>query len=115
MVHPDDVRRFRALGATADLQMLWAAHEPQMDELTLPFLGPERGARQYPFGDLLRAGVTPAAGSDWPVSSPDPLQALHVAVNRRSPDAPEGTPGSCPNNASTSAPPSSPTRRAAPM
>lgn len=96
MVHPDDVRRFRALGATADLQMLWAAHEPQMDELTLPFLGPERGARQYPFGDLLRAGVTPAAGSDWPVSSPDPLQALHVAVNRRSPDAPEGTPGFLP-------------------
>ncbi|WP_216588397.1 amidohydrolase [Streptomyces brasiliscabiei] len=92
VVHPDDVRRFRPLGAGANLQMLWAAHEPQMDELTLPFLGPERGARQYPFGDLLRAGATLAAGSDWPVSSPDPLQALHVAVNRRSPDAPEGTP-----------------------
>ncbi|MFF1445132.1 amidohydrolase [Streptomyces sp. NPDC058295] len=92
VVHPDDVRRFRALGATANLQMLWAAHEPQMDELTLPFLGPERGARQYPFGDLLRAGATLAAGSDWPVSSPDPLQAVHVAVNRVSPDAPEGTP-----------------------
>ncbi|MEV5903712.1 amidohydrolase [Streptomyces sp. NPDC052127] len=92
VVHPDDVRRFRALSATANLQMLWAAHEPQMDELTLPFLGPERGARQYPFGDLLRAGATLAAGSDWPVSSPDPLQAIHVAVNRVSPDAPEGTP-----------------------
>ncbi|MGI5192881.1 amidohydrolase [Streptomyces sp. CA-288835] len=92
VVHPSDVRRFRALGATANLQMLWAAHEPQMDELTLPFLGPERGARQYPFGDLLRAGATLAAGSDWPVSSPDPLQAIHVAVNRVSPNAPEGTP-----------------------
>ncbi|MFJ8106044.1 amidohydrolase [Streptomyces sp. NPDC096132] len=92
VVHPDDVRRFRALGATANLQMLWAAHEPQMDELTLPFLGAERGARQYPFGDLLRAGATLAAGSDWPVSTPDPLQAVHVAVNRVSPDAPEGTP-----------------------
>ncbi|MER5428275.1 amidohydrolase [Streptomyces sp. NPDC002588] len=92
VVHPHDVRRFRELGATANLQMLWAAHEPQMDELTLPFLGPERGARQYPFGDLLRAGATLAAGSDWPVSSPDPIQALHVAVNRVSPDAPEGTP-----------------------
>jgi predicted amidohydrolase YtcJ len=72
--------------------MLWATHEPQMDELTLPFLGPERGAWQYPFGDLLRAGATLAAGSDWPVSSPDPLQALHVAVNRVEPGAPEGTP-----------------------
>ncbi|MFJ4986660.1 amidohydrolase [Streptomyces sp. NPDC088732] len=92
VVHPDDVARFRALGATANIQALWAAHEPQMDELTLPFLGPERGAWQYPFGDLLRAGATLAAGSDWPVSSPDPLQALHVAVNRRLPGAPEGTP-----------------------
>ncbi|MGW7728288.1 amidohydrolase [Streptomyces canus] len=92
VVHPHDIPRFRALGASANLQMLWAAHEPQMDELTLPFLGAERGTRQYPFGDLLRAGATLAAGSDWPVSSPDPLQAIHVAVNRISPGAPQGTP-----------------------
>ncbi|MEU5592924.1 amidohydrolase [Streptomyces sp. NPDC020298] len=92
VVHPHDIPRFRTLGATANLQMLWAAHEPQMDELTLPFLGAERGARQYPFGDLLRAGTTLAAGSDWPVSSPDPFQAIHVAVNRIAPDAPTGTP-----------------------
>ncbi|MFE1442586.1 amidohydrolase [Streptomyces sp. NPDC058739] len=92
VVHPEDLPRFRALGASANLQMLWAAHEPQMDELTLPFLGAERGSWQYPFGDLLRAGATLAAGSDWPVSSPDPLQALHVAVNRVEPGAPEGTP-----------------------
>ncbi|MER6848440.1 amidohydrolase family protein [Streptomyces flaveolus] len=92
VVHPADVPRFRTLGATANLQMLWAAHEPQMDELTLPFLGAERGTRQYPFGDLLRAGATLAAGSDWPVSSPDPFQAIHVAVNRIAPEAPEGTP-----------------------
>ncbi|MGW8376741.1 amidohydrolase [Streptomyces sp. ODS28] len=87
VVHPDDVPRFRELGATANIQALWAAHEPQMDELTIPFLGPERAARQYPFGDLLRSGATLAAGSDWPVSSPDPLAALHVAVNRRLPGA----------------------------
>ncbi|MFE2431221.1 amidohydrolase [Streptomyces sp. NPDC059373] len=87
VVHPDDVPRFRALGATANLQALWASHEPQMDQLTIPFLTPERAAHQYPFGDLLRAGATLAAGSDWPVSSPDPLQAIHVAVNRRLPEA----------------------------
>ncbi|MGA5360305.1 amidohydrolase [Streptomyces purpurascens] len=96
VVHPDDLPRFRTLGASANLQMLWAAHEPQMDELTLPFLGAERGGWQYPFGDLLRAGATLAAGSDWPVSSPDPLQAIHVAVNRISPDAPGGTPAFLP-------------------
>ncbi|WP_433325293.1 amidohydrolase [Spirillospora sp. CA-294931] len=89
VVHPADVPRFRALGATANIQPLWAAHEPQMDELTIPFLGPERAAWQYPFGDLHRAGARLAAGSDWPVSSPDPLQGVHVAVNRVLPDAAE--------------------------
>ncbi|MET7619140.1 amidohydrolase [Streptomyces sp. NPDC005408] len=85
VVHPDDIPRFRRLGATANIQALWAAHEPQMDELTIPFLGPERSELQYPFGDLLHSGATLAAGSDWPVSSPDPLAALHVAVNRQLP------------------------------
>ncbi|MFD8598591.1 amidohydrolase [Kitasatospora sp. NPDC059646] len=92
LVHPDDVPRFAALGATANIQPLWAAHEPQMDELTIPFLGPERAAWQYPFGDLLRSGATLAAGSDWPVSSAVPIDGLHVAVNRREPGADPGTP-----------------------
>ncbi|MCF3962875.1 amidohydrolase [Streptomyces fuscigenes] len=96
VVDPADVPRFARLGATANLQALWAAHEPQMDDLTLPFLAPERAARQYPFGDLLRAGTTLAAGSDWPVSSPDPLAAIHVAVNRTLRHAPEGTPAFLP-------------------
>ncbi|MFB6675109.1 amidohydrolase [Streptomyces sp. NPDC056390] len=92
VVHPDDIGRFRELGATANMQALWAAHEPQMDDLTIPFLGPERSAWQYPFGDLQRSGATLAAGSDWPVSSPDPIEAIHVAVNRILPDAAPGTP-----------------------
>ena len=82
VVHPDDVPRFRSLGASANLQPLWACHEPQMDELTIPFLGEERARQQYPFGDMLRAGAVLACGSDWPVSSPDPIQGIHVAVNR---------------------------------
>jgi predicted amidohydrolase YtcJ len=82
VVHPDDVPRFQRLGATANLQPYWAAHEPQMDDLTIPFLDPALAGRQYPFGDLHRAGARLAGGSDWPVSTPDPLQGIHVAVNR---------------------------------
>lgn len=95
IVHPDDIPRFRALGATANIQPLWAAHEPQMDELTIPFLGEERAALQYPFGTLLRSGATVAAGSDWPVSSADPLHGIHTAVNRVAPgaDGPAFLPG----------------------
>ena len=82
VVHPADVPRFAALDVTANMQGLWAAHEPQMDELTIPFIGPERTQRQYVFGDLLRSGARLAAGSDWAVSSANPLRAIHVAVNR---------------------------------
>ncbi|MGH3302822.1 MAG: amidohydrolase [Streptosporangiaceae bacterium] len=94
VVHPDDVPRFAALNVTATMQGLWAAHEPQLDELTIPFLGAERSQRQYVFGELLRSGARLAAGSDWAVSSANPLRAVHVAVNRSLPGAtgPEAEP-----------------------
>jgi hypothetical protein len=88
VVAPDDIARFAALGATANIQALWAVHDVGMDDLTLPYLGPERARWQYPFRSLVDAGTAMCAGSDWPVSSPDPLQAAHVAVNRTPPDNP---------------------------
>ncbi|HXR44015.1 MAG TPA: amidohydrolase [Pseudolysinimonas sp.] len=83
VVHPEDIARFRELGVAANMQSLWATLEPQMIELTLPFLGSPRDAWQYPFGDLLRSGAVLAAGSDWSVSTPNPLAAIHTAVNRK--------------------------------
>jgi predicted amidohydrolase YtcJ len=95
VVHPDDIPRFAEYSVTANMQALWAAHEPQMDDLTIPFLGPDRAAHQYPFGDLLRSGARLAAGSDWAVSSANPLWGIHVAVNRTLPPG-EGKPGAGP-------------------
>jgi predicted amidohydrolase YtcJ len=92
VVHPDDIPRFAALSATANIQPLWATHEPQMDELTIPFLGERRSGWQYPFGSLVAAGAPLCAGSDWSVSSPDPLTGAHVAVNRSSPAEPGTAP-----------------------
>jgi predicted amidohydrolase YtcJ len=89
VVHPDDRPRFRSLGAIANVQALWAAHEPQLDELTLPFLGPERAGWVYPIRSLAASGATLAMGSDWPISSADPIAAIRVAVSRaRVPDDP---------------------------
>ncbi len=84
LIHPDDVPRFAELGVAANMQALWACHDEQMDDLTLPFLGEERSTWQYPFGALHRAGARLVAGSDWPVSTPDPLAAIHTAVTRTS-------------------------------
>jgi predicted amidohydrolase YtcJ len=99
VIHPQDVPRFRQLGVTANMQALWAAEDAQMRALNEPVLGAERYAQQYPFGALLRDGAMLAAGSDWPVSTPDPLQAVHVAVNRTTPDAPTGAPPFLPDQA----------------
>ncbi|CAG7608275.1 amidohydrolase [Leucobacter soli] len=92
MVHPADIARFALLGAGANMQPLWAAHSAQVDELTLPFLAPLLVRQQYPFGDLLRAGARLIGGSDWPVSSPNPILGIHVAVNRREPGVTDGPP-----------------------
>jgi predicted amidohydrolase YtcJ len=81
-ITPKDMGRFRALDAVANFQPLWACSDPQMDEMTLPFVGPERAAWQYQIGALVRGGTRIAFGSDWPISSADPLQEMHVAVNR---------------------------------
>jgi len=82
VIHPDDLGRFRALGVIANAQPYWAVYESQMNELTIPRLGPERSGWQYPFGSLLAAGATLAMGSDWAVSTPDPLLEMEVAVTR---------------------------------
>ncbi len=82
-VRPEDLDRFARVGATANFQPLWACREPQMEELTLPFVGDERAEWQYSIGSLRSRGTPLAFGSDWPVSSPDPIQQVHVAVNRR--------------------------------
>ncbi|HEX5825829.1 MAG TPA: amidohydrolase [Candidatus Limnocylindrales bacterium] len=82
VIHPDDIPRFAALDAVANAQPLWASHDPTMDELTIPFLGPERAGWQYPFGSLVRAGARLAMGSDWAVSTANPLEEIEVAVTR---------------------------------
>lgn len=89
VIHPDDVPRFAELGVVANMQPLWARHEAQMDVLTIPFLGTRRAAWQYPFGSLQRAGAPLASGSDWPVSTANPLEIIHTTVNR----APAGATG----------------------
>ncbi|MET3904838.1 amidohydrolase family protein [Paenarthrobacter sp. 4246] len=85
VVRREDVTRFPELNAAANVQALWACHEEQMDTLTLPFLEPGAEDRHYPFGELAAAGARLVAGSDWPVSTADPIAAIHVAVNRKAP------------------------------
>lgn len=86
LVHPDDVPRFAVLGAIANVSAYWACRDAYVTDLTEPFIGRERSARMYPFGSLYRAGARLAFGSDWTVSTPNPLLQIEVAVTRVDPD-----------------------------
>jgi predicted amidohydrolase YtcJ len=92
VVQPADVGRFAELGVVANCQAYWAQSEPQMDELTIPFLGPERSRLQYPFAGFLASGARLAMGSDWPVTTADPLRQLEVAVTRVDPEQRDNAP-----------------------
>jgi predicted amidohydrolase YtcJ len=89
---PPDLPRLRELGVVANMQPYWAQFDPAMRELALPALGEERLSRLYPIGTIARSGAVLAFGSDWPVSTPNPLLELEVAVTRVSPAARDGEP-----------------------
>ena len=89
VIDPRDVPRFAALGVTANFEPLWARLDADQDLLTQPRLGPERSSRQYQMASLLRAGANVSFGSDWPITSGNPLAGISVAVSRQMPD---GTP-----------------------
>jgi predicted amidohydrolase YtcJ len=91
-VHPDDRPRFRRLGVVANAQPYWSCLDGYMRELTLPFLDPERAGWQYPWASLRRAGAVLAFGSDWTVSTADPLEEIEVATRRVAPDDRDGEP-----------------------
>ena len=86
LVQPDDRMRFATLGVIANFEPLWACLDPMMEQLTIPRLGPERSALQYPIASIANTGAPISFGSDWPVSSMHPLHGLAVAVTRQNHD-----------------------------
>lgn len=81
LVSQSDTARFKTLGVVANMQPLWA----QADGMLMgcqPRLGAARISEMYRMRDLLTAGTLLAFGSDWPVSSPDPLLGMATAVFR---------------------------------
>jgi hypothetical protein len=83
LITPADVPRFRTLGVVANFQPLWAFADSYIKDLTWPALGPERSGYLYPIGSVARSGAVLAFGSDWSVSSLNPLEGIQVAVTRQ--------------------------------
>ena len=85
LFHPDDIPRLRQLGVVANFQPLWAAADHWVTAMGLPLFEPERARWLFPIGSLLKSGAVVAFGSDWSVSSANPLEQIEVAVTRMNP------------------------------
>ncbi len=85
LLEPPDIPRFRRLGVVANFQPFWANGDTYITEMTEPFLGPERSRWLYPIASVLAAGGVAAFGSDWSVSSMNPLDGIEVSVTHRQP------------------------------
>jgi predicted amidohydrolase YtcJ len=86
LVQPADRPRFKELGVVANVEPLWAYADENVTALTIPVLGTARSRWIYPIASLLGAGAALSCGSDWSVTSINPLEGIQVGVTRRDPD-----------------------------
>jgi predicted amidohydrolase YtcJ len=92
LIDPADIPRFRRLGVIANFQPLWANGDEYLTKLTEPALGPARSRWLYPIASVARTGAVVAAGSDWSVSSLNPLDGIEMGITHREPDSPKQKP-----------------------
>lgn len=85
LVNPKEFPRFKQLGVIASMQLLWATGESYTVELVKPYISAFAYGYQYPARSLHDAGATIAGGSDWPVSSANPFNAIAQASTRKGP------------------------------
>lgn len=82
----DQCRRIAALGITACINTYWHFHEHSYyASKDLPYLGRDRAEAEYRVKSLLDKGIVLSQGSDWPVSTPRPLEGVEIGVTRRMP------------------------------
>jgi predicted amidohydrolase YtcJ len=84
----EDIPRFAALDLIAAMQ---ATHATSDKNMAQDRLGPSRMLGAYAWRKLLDAKVMIAAGSDFPVESPNPFFGLHASITRQDhSNSPEG-------------------------
>jgi predicted amidohydrolase YtcJ len=100
-VRDEELRRFAPEHVAASMQPVHVdATFDDPNPVWPERLGPERAARAWRYGDLLRCGAVLAFGSDWPVAWADPRRGMASARLRRTPGRPDA-PVICPEQALT--------------
>lgn len=83
LVDPQDRQRLADLGVIGNAEPYWAQLDALMDVLTTPRLGQQRSDEQYPWASLHELQVRLSFGSDWPVSTANPMDGIQVACTRQ--------------------------------
>jgi len=86
MIDGQDIPRFSELGVAANFQAAWALPDEWITGISIPELGVERVNKMYPIGSVFRANGLIVGGSDWAVSTMNPLVAIETAVRREDPN-----------------------------
>lgn len=84
LIDEADIPRFGELGVAANFQGLWAYPDDYI-EMAIPLVGEERVERFYSVASVQRTGGLLVGGSDWDVSSLNPLDAIETLVRRQDP------------------------------
>ena len=85
IVNPKEFARFKPLDVIASMQLLWASADDYTTDMIKPYVSALAFRYQYPAHSLLKQGATIAGASDWPVSSPNPWNAMAQAMTRVGP------------------------------
>ncbi len=88
LVHPGDIPRLRQLGVIANVQPMWSTSRDYVSDLIEVKLGKSRSPYMETNKRFLKNGVTVAYGSDWPVTSANPMDLIEAAVTRIRPALP---------------------------
>jgi predicted amidohydrolase YtcJ len=85
----DDIPRFAKLGVIASMQPLHSYPDADTLDVWAKAVGPERATRAWVWKSILKDDGHYAFGSDWPVATLNPWEAIQTAVTR---ETQEGTP-----------------------
>jgi len=86
MISKEDIPRFSELNIAATFQAVWAMPDEYITGISIPEIGIERVNKMYPIQSVFEAGGLIVGGSDWAVTTMNPLIAIETAITRKDPE-----------------------------
>lgn len=84
LIDGQDIPRFAELNVAANFQCMWCYPDIYID-YAVDIVGEKRVQQFYPVASIHKTGALVVGGSDWTVSSLNPLDAIETAVRRQDP------------------------------